>query len=535
MTAEYPVKVYKRISRQKGKPAADSHISCLVKFQVFLRDRPGSLADFASLIAACSGNISFFHYDRSIDSNRVVVEIQMSGQKDIQNLVSAVAAKQYTFDKKGGQRDEIRITAQENVLEIKARLENRPGTLASFAQLFKKHHANVIYLFYDEDIDKESANIALAAKNSGEIDNLLHAINKKGYHYRVVYRGSDRKEIDHIIGLNLIEKFFISLRRLLTDSELDEVKAIVKSSQGLTGDLVKFYSEAGNNLEAIDVFEQVLTLASLARNKTGGNFSAGEMPPLDLGDNVRLFGFRLPTSENVYVFRHGNELTMIDTGYGVYYKDFRKLLESKSLDPASVRRIFVTHADADHAGMTGYFAHDYGTEVFMHPGSRHVIKHNNRSYGTPGKLSNLNKYYTRLVNRFTECRFPEKLRCFSTSAAGNAGDFPVTDTFKIGNLLFEVIESLGGHIPGNVFFLNREHGLLFTADYLLNIGSLSATDKQTLNVYKYLLVSPNSNSEVFRDEMKALKSLLADLNANLKKAGRTAIVFPGHGEYYPFK
>jgi len=33
----------------------------LVKFRVFLPDRPGSLAGFASVIAKIGGNISFFH------------------------------------------------------------------------------------------------------------------------------------------------------------------------------------------------------------------------------------------------------------------------------------------------------------------------------------------------------------------------------------------------------------------------------------------------------------------------------------------
>ena len=95
-----------------------------------------------------------------------------------------------------------------------------------------------------------------------------------------------------------------------------------------------------------------------------------------------------------------------------------------------------------------------------------------------------------------------------------------------------MLESLGGHIPGNVFFLNRAHGLLFTADYLLNVKSLTTEHKDTLNVYKYLLVSPNSNGPVFREEMAALQDLIQGIHAGLKKQDRSAYVFPGHGEYY---
>ncbi len=119
---------------------------------------------------------------------------------------------------------------------------------------------------------------------------------------------------------------------------------------------------------------------------------------------------------------------------------------------------------------------------------------------------------------------------------GKAGAFNVIDKFSIGDLRFEVLESHGGHIPGNVFFLNREYGLLFTADYMLNVNSLTAENKDTLNVYKYLLISPNSNGPVFREEMAALQDLMERINTKVQKEhGRSALILPGHGEYYPLE
>lgn len=534
-TSALPVRVYKQVylTGEQTRRAADSDL--LIKFRVFLRDRPGSLAAFSSVIADCHGNISFFHYDRSIDSSRVVVEVRMNGNTndDLETLLRALKTKKYVFEAaSAGSMDDIQITDLQNILEIKVRLVNKPGTLAAFARLLRKHHANVIYMFYDEDIDPESADIAMASKNPGEIDKLLDALNTEGYYYRVIYRGSDKEEIEHIIGLKLVEKFFIRLRKLLSGSDTKEVKALVESSKELSDDLIQFYAEAGNNLESADVFEKVLTLASLSRSHVGKRFRAVEMPPLQLGKRVRLFGFRLPTSENIYVFQHDNELTMIDGGYGIYYDDIKRLFKKMAWAPADLRRIFLTHADADHAGTTGYFAAEFGTKVYMHPAGKDVIAGDNRAHGVPGKLSNLNRFYTRLVNRFTDCRFPIRPKYFPTSAIGRAGAFNVIDKFSIGVLEFEVLESHGGHVPGNVFFLNREYGLLFTADYLLNVKSLTAHNKDTLNVYKYLLISPNSNGPVFREEMAALQDLMKGINIKAHRHGRSALILPGHGEYY---
>ncbi|MDH4232783.1 MAG: hypothetical protein OEW04_12235, partial [Nitrospirota bacterium] len=91
------MRVYKRVPLPGEQMRRTADESLLLKFRVFLRDRPGSLAAFSSLIADCGGNISFFHYDRSVDSSRVVVEVLMNGQHDLDALLIALKAKKYAF------------------------------------------------------------------------------------------------------------------------------------------------------------------------------------------------------------------------------------------------------------------------------------------------------------------------------------------------------------------------------------------------------------------------------------------------------
>jgi len=526
-----PLKIYERITGP-ARDVSGAAKDLLVKFRVFLPDRPGSLAGFASVIAKSGGNISFFHYDRAIDSSRVVVEVQLAGKDSLDRLIAELGENQFSFDAGPSSPDEVQVTALENVLEVKVRLVNRPGSLAAFAGLLAAHSANVMYMLYDEDIDPESADIALVTKDAGEIDGLLRAVNDKGYYYRVVYRGAGEQEVAQVIGLKMAEKFFLRLKKLLPAGDIEELKGLVESSRDLHQDLVHFYTEAGNNLEAGDVFEKVLTFASRSRSRTGGKFKAIEMPLLTFPGNVTLYGFRMPTSENIYLFRHGDELTMIDAAHGIYYDDIKKLLQARSLDPARIKRIFVTHPDTDHAGASGYFHDEFGADVFMHPGSDDVITNRNRAWGVTGGLLNLNKYYTRLSSRFTECRFPSTVRHFSTQDLGRVGAFRIIDRFSIGPLLFEVLESRGGHTPGLVFYLNQEHGLLFTSDYLLNVPSLLPEEKEHLSIYRYLLTSPNRNSRIYKEETDALKDAILAIDRDLKKTGRSALIFPGHGSYY---
>ncbi len=523
-----------RVFRSVGPLAADETRSLLAKFRIALPDRPGSLAGFASAIAQAGGNISFFHYDRSIDSSRVAVEVRLEDEPSLAELLSSLKDKQYHVEAEGALQDDILVTAAESVLEIKVRLVNEPGSLAAFARLLATHDANVIYMLYDEDIDAGSADIALATASPQEIDLLLRAVNEKGYHYRVVYRGSDEQAAADIIGLKLIEKFFLRLKSLLSSADVAEIKSLVESSRDLQQDLARFAAEAGNHLEAGDVFETVLTFASRSRSRTGSNFSAAEMKPIKLPGGVDLLGFRLPTSENFYLFRETDgALTMIDAGHGIYYADIKRLLSSRGMDPARVTRIFVTHPDTDHIGAAGYFEREYGTEVYLHSGSADVIANMNRAYGAAGGLLNLNKYYTRLSARFTECLFPASPRYFKAADGPAFGAFPVIDAFDLGPLTFDVLESHGGHTPGLVFFLNRQCGLLFTSDFLLNVKSLTPEDKEHLGIYRYLLTSPNRDSRVYRKETADLREMMSALDKKMRQEkGGEARIFPGHGDYY---
>lgn len=514
------------------RPADDRDTGYLAKCRVLLPDRPGSLARFASSIAAAGGNITFFHYDRAIDSSRVVVEVQLRDRAGLDALAAAVnerAASGADADRS----DEVQITSTDNILEIRVKLENRPGTLAAFAGLLAGHDANVIYMLYDEDIDPASSTVAMAARSTGEIDAVLNALNAASCHYRVVYQGRDAQEAQHVIGLKLVEKFFLRLQRLLPSSSVEELRSLVRSSRDLEQDLIGFSAAAGNDLEAGDVFEKVLTLASRSRSWTGERFHCRVMPRRPLSGGVELHGFRMPTSENVYLLRHGAELALFDAGHGIYYEDFKQLIRQQGMDPAAVKHIYITHPDTDHAGMAGYFEAEFGSHVHQHPDCDDVIRHQNRAWGASGGLLNLNKYYTRLSSVFTRCRFPSDPKRFRRGDLGTIGGFRIIDECSVGPLAFEVLESRGGHTPGLVFFLNRSEGILITSDFLINMPSLQPDEREHLGIYRYLLTNPNRDSAVFREETASLKELARSLDADMRTRNKELVIYPGHGMPYP--
>ncbi len=512
-----PVRVY------RAQPPGEDF---LVKLTVHVPDRPGSLAQLAGALARHGANITFFHYNRSEDTNRVSLEATASSaeacgdiSRDLDTLGFLARGEEHPVPPLG-------IVDTGNILRLDVTLEHRPGALARFASLLRDHGANVISMDFNDDVSSTTASVSLVTGGVAEIDRLLREMNDKNLPYAIHYRGAGQKEADDIIGLNLVERFFIRLRGILGTDDLARLRRVVESSRGMSAALVRFTREAGKHLEAGEVFGRVLAFASASLSRTGRCFSCRRLPPLARGP-VTLHAFRLPTGGNLFLLQGGAELVMIDGGYGLYFEDVKRMLRANGFDPAAIGRIYVTHPDADHAGLAAPFVEEFGSRVFFHPRAQGVFSSENRAWDSGSPLEDLNLFFTILVNEFTGFRVPRAWTPFGGAEAGREGDFRVIDRFEIGRQSYDVLESRGGHAAGQVFFLGREAGMLFTGDFLLSIDSLSRGERDILDLPKFMMTSTNADSRLFRQEMESLRRLA------LSAAGEGMTVVPGHGDYYP--
>ena len=69
--ADLPVKMYTQVSLSDDQSGRPLDTNLLVKFRVFVTDKPGVLPACTPLIAECREKIGFFPYGRSVDSGRV--------------------------------------------------------------------------------------------------------------------------------------------------------------------------------------------------------------------------------------------------------------------------------------------------------------------------------------------------------------------------------------------------------------------------------------------------------------------------------
>jgi glyoxylase-like metal-dependent hydrolase (beta-lactamase superfamily II) len=435
------------------------------------------------------------------------------------------------LESRRNQAMELDVTDTRNILRIDVQLEHLPGELGKLASLLHKHSANVIYLTYDCDISETTAAISLATRDPHEIDRLLKDMNEQNYNYGIQYNGAGQRKVDDIIGLNLIERFFLRLKRVLRTEDLDRLRHLVESSKLLTENLVNFSKEMGKHYQEGEVLTNILAFATASRSTTGGAFKYQRLPSLTFGP-VTFHAFKIPTGSNIYVLEGDEELIMIDGSYGHYYEDVKSMLRQCGLDPGRVRRIYITHADPDHAGMSGYFAEELGTQVYLHRRARGVLEYQNRLWGTDSPIEGLNQYFTILVNTLTEMKVPHNWKEYGDSVLERMGGFDVIDSFTLSGQGYRILECTAGHVSDQVFIVGLDSGLVFTADYLLLTESLTQSDRAILNLPKMMLTSTNADSVLFKQEMKTLGDFIVAFDDQLRTSGREATVVPGHGDYY---
>ena len=195
-----------------------------------------------------------------------------------------------------------------------------------------------------------------------------------------------------------------------------------------------------------------------------------------------------------------------------------------------LKRIYITHADADHCGAAGLFP----APSYLNHKTFLITRETSRAYGSSSQDCILEEVYTKIINLFSRFTPPENIVLFpeissSTESIEKRGSFPVVARFRIGDLEFEALEGIGGHMHGEVFYLCPDEGLLFPEDALINFRSLSP-DRTEYNILAdYLMTSVNVDSKLAREERKTLFSLISEIDEKLAGKGRKCLICCGHG------
>jgi glyoxylase-like metal-dependent hydrolase (beta-lactamase superfamily II)/uncharacterized protein with ACT and thioredoxin-like domain len=479
-------------------------------FIACMPDRPGALHRAAEIITRHKGNITRIQYDRRIDRNTVFFEVRAASEayEKIREELKKIGYLQTSLQP---------VTFLKFYLD----LPNRPGALFELLDNLSSSGANITYLDFDErGQHPERLVVSLNLENTELIDKLLNILKSK-YRLEILeYDTTGEKLDDTVFYLRFAQK----LRTFLGGAEEPFLMRFLQDINHIAQEL----SNMGKDPK--EVFENILKVGETLNQSSGKGFYA-DVEKIKIRDNIELFCFQPPCGGNIYLFNSPEERVMLDTGYGIYFPDVVNMLQYYGLgDLSQLKKIYITHADADHCGAAGYFP----APSYLNRATLKVAKETSRAYGSTHQECVLEEIYTKMINLFSRFNPPKNFKLFpdlSASLEGieMRGAFPVIAHFQICGLEFEALQGPGGHMHGEVFYFCKEEGLLFPEDTLINFKSLSS-ERATYNALAdYLMTSVNVDSKLARKERNALIPLISELDANLARKGKKCLICCGHG------
>jgi glyoxylase-like metal-dependent hydrolase (beta-lactamase superfamily II)/ACT domain-containing protein len=474
-------------------------------FIAHMPDTPGSLHRAAAIIKKYDGNINRIQFDRRIDPGTVFYE---------------VTAEDESYRKITGDLEAIGFLQTSlkplNFLKFAVFLPHRPGALFEFLQYTTSAGANIAYIdFDDKGRHPGRLTVSLSLEQNPEVDHLLDQL-KSRYRLDIIEYDTTGKHLDDTV---FYVRYAQAVRELIGDSE----EPFLLSFLGDTNHMAQELTDRGCNPR--QVFDSVLNTGRSLNNTNGSGFYA-DVQRFPVTEKVTLHCFQPPCGGSLFVLSTPDEMLMIDTGYGIYHDSVMAMLAQYGLgEEKKLSRIIVTHADADHCGAAGFFT----VPVFMHEGTLDILRTNNRAYGSTSDHASLDEFYTKMINLFSKFNIPGDIRCFGKPGGTLQGIFPVIGEFGIGGVAFEVLDGLGGHTHGQVFLFSQEHGILFTADSVINFASMTRERADYSSLAAFLVTSVNVDSERASQERKALMALAQESDESLKKAGKRCLVCGGHG------
>jgi glyoxylase-like metal-dependent hydrolase (beta-lactamase superfamily II) len=452
------------------------------------------LLEVSKIISSHNANITRLSYNKIVDQHTVFVEVY-ADEKNLDNLQSELNEKNFLL-KQSSEEVDVLITLK--ILDI-------PGTVTNILEVFERYDVNISYVNTQEnDTSYQYCKIGLYAANLELIHKVIEKISTfceiVSINYDTQEKVIDNSAFYHNFAQEMTRT--LSLTQKQTDDFLNNSNKILQILEDKHENYFK-------------TFNYIRKFANFTIDFKKDKFNP-RVNHKTITSDTTLYLIEPPCGGNTYIIEHDNELLFIDSGFKCYEEEMNAIFHMLFDDFDNMKKqMILTHADMDHAGISDIFENIYVSEnTFINFKREHEGKKDFREENP------LHEPYIKLDRIISKYEPPELMKLRIIGNKSGDEDFEKIGEFEFNELSFDIYESNGGHLKGEIIIVEKNKKIIFTGDIFVNIKGFTREQYEFNLLAPYLMGSVNSDST----KASACRKIILDRCTDY-------LLCPGHGTW----
>lgn len=463
-------------------------------FILKLPDKSGSLLDACNIISSHNGNITRLSYNKIVDIHTAFVEVY-ADNNDITLISNQLDEKNYLYKKAS---EEVNILVVLKILDI-------PGTVENILEVFKKYDVNISYVNTQENgTPYQYVKIGILIENAKTVQQILDEVSEFCEITSINYDTND-----HVIDNTVFYHNFGNEMKNMLSLNQEETNVFINNSNKI----LQLLEEKNENY--FKTFNTIRKFARFTIDYKGDNFKP-IITKKEVTSNTNLYLIEPPCGSNTYIYKSGDEFLFVDCGFACYKDEMMKIFLSLFPNFDDMKKnIILTHGDMDHVGIADIFDNIYVSENTFNNFKLEKEKKNNFREQNP-----LHEPYIKLDRIISKYHTPNmtKLKIIGNKTDNEA--FTKIGEYDFNDIHFDIYESNGGHVKGEIILVDKENKILFTGDIFVNVEGFSKEQYDFNLLAPYLMTSVNTDSK----KAKICRNIILEKTDDY-------LLCPGHGKW----
>lgn len=452
-------------------------------FTTIMPDKVGAFLAASRILASLDLNITRVSYNKAVDTHMLFIDVEGDAES-INRATEKLGEIGYLQNRNLG-----------NVILIEFRLRDKPGVVKPILELIDRYQFNISYISSQENgTDYQYFRMGLFAENDEDVSDFLrHAAQLCDV--KIINYNPTGRVLDNTV-------FYMSFANRIADQNglNDEEKySLIVDSNLIMEMLTQQNSPPYKTFDYIGKFAEGLI-------KYKGDAYQPRITEHTLEGGMKITLIEPPCGSNLCLMETGEGILCVDSGFPCY-RDEDIFYLRKIFPDFDARRkdMLLTHADIDHIGLA-----DVVDRIFVsrkcydnfacENEGKPNLREQNKSHAPYVRISRILSHYKPLPM--------SKIHIIGGSGSVNDRLIEKIGALQFGDLNFEVYEGKGGHVPGEVIYIERSKRLLFTGDIFVNIKGFMPQQARFNKFAPYLMTSVDTDPKLAAEERREILTFL---------------------------